>query len=209
MKDPRFPKLVVFINALVPLAMLGWDASQHQLGPNPVKSAIHTTGLLALSFLLLSLAVTPVRLITGRNWLSHFRRMLGLYAFFYGMVHLSIYFVFDREMSLSSLISETVKRPFILYGMTALLLMSPLAATSTNAAIKRLGSARWKRLHQLAYICGALGLIHFYNSSKVTTPLQVSYATILFLLLYRVLVKQFPWLKYKPPTPARRVTSAA
>ena len=98
MKDPRFTKFVVFVNALVPLTMLVWDALRHQLGANPTSFAIRTTGMLTLVFLFLSLTVTPVRKITGWNWLSHFRRMLGNYAFFYGVVHLSIYFIIDLSI---------------------------------------------------------------------------------------------------------------
>src|SRR3954451_8858009 len=105
MKDPRFAKFVVFVNAAVPLAVLVWDAYWHQLGVNPVEFAIRTTGMLTLVFLILSLTVTPVRLITGWNFLSHFRRMLGLYAFFCGVLHLSTYFVFDRSLSIRGTIS--------------------------------------------------------------------------------------------------------
>src|SRR5437763_1609280 len=127
MNNTSFAKLVVWINALVPLTILCWDALNHNLGADPTKFALHTTG------------------------------MLALYAFFYACIHLSIYFVFDRELSFSSLFSEVGRRPFILYGMTALVLMIPLAATSTNASIKRLGAARWKRVHQLAYVSGIAG----------------------------------------------------
>src|SRR3954469_21440349 len=119
MKNTSFAKLVVWINALVPLAILCWDAANHRLGADPTKFALHTVGMLALIFLILSLAVTPLRLITGKNYLSNFRRMLGLYAFFYAVVHFGIYLVFDRSMSITSVLSETAKRPFILYGMTA------------------------------------------------------------------------------------------
>src|SRR4051812_33875480 len=104
MKDPAFAKLVVAVNALVPLGILSWDALHHQLGANPPTFALHTTGMLALIFLILSLAVTPLRLASGKNWLSHFRRMLGLYAFFYAVIHLLIYFIFDRVLSVSGLI---------------------------------------------------------------------------------------------------------
>ena len=138
MKDPAFSKLVVLVNGAVPLAMLGWDGLRHRLGADPIAFAIRTTGMLTILFLLLSLTVTPARLITGWNWLSHFRRMLGLYAFFYGVLHLCLYFVFDRSLSVGGTVADVVKRPFILFGMTALILMIPLAATSTTRMIKRL-----------------------------------------------------------------------
>jgi sulfoxide reductase heme-binding subunit YedZ len=138
------------------------------------------------------------------NWLSHFRRMLGLFAFFYGCVHLLIYFTFDRGLSLSSLVSETAERPFILFGMTALLLMLPLAITSTNSMVRRLGAAKWKRLHQLAYVSAIAGVVHYYYSSKVTSRLQIAFIVALALLLgYRVAVRWLPFLKYRKSTPAR------
>src|SRR5437867_2897913 len=102
MKDPQFVKSLVFINALIPGSLLAWDAWHHNLGANPVLEALHSTGTVALIFLLLSLTITPLRKITGRNWLSHFRRMLGLFAFFYGLVHLLIYFSYDKALSLRS-----------------------------------------------------------------------------------------------------------
>jgi sulfoxide reductase heme-binding subunit YedZ len=188
-KDPRFAKLVVFVNALIPLAMLSWDGYRDQLGANPTEQIIHTTGLLAVIFLLLSLAVTPVRKLSGWNFLSHFRRMLGLFAFFYALLHLLSYFKFDRSLSLAGVIEDTARKPFILLGMAAVLLMIPLAITSTNAAIKRLGAARWKTLHRLAYVCAILGVIHFYMAKKAdkTQPL-VFMAVLAALLGYRIIV---------------------
>jgi hypothetical protein len=111
MRDPAFAKLVVLVNGAVPLAMLAWDALQHRLGADPAAFAIRTTGMLTIVFLLLSLTVTPARLLTGWNWLSHFRRMLGLYAFFYGTLHLCLYFVLEQSLSVSSTIADIVK-PF-------------------------------------------------------------------------------------------------
>ena len=118
MKDTAFYKFVVLVNGAVPLAMLCWDAYWHQLGANPVSFAIRTTGMLTLVFLLLSLTVTPARKISGWNFLSHFRRTLGLYAFFYGLLHLSTYFVFDRSLDFAGMVSDVAARPFILVGMT-------------------------------------------------------------------------------------------
>jgi DMSO/TMAO reductase YedYZ heme-binding membrane subunit len=196
LKDPQFAKAVVFINSAVPLAILAWDGYQGQLGANPTLFAIHTTGMLALIFLLLSLTVTPARKITGWNWLSHFRRMLGLYAFFYGCVHLSTYFVFDVSLSFSKLVEETIKRRFIMFGMIALLLMVPLAITSTNAMIKRLGAARWKRLHRLVYYSAIAGVIHYYLFAKADVRLPLIFAGILgLLLMYRMLANRFSFLR--------------
>jgi sulfoxide reductase heme-binding subunit YedZ len=168
MKDPRFAKFVVLVNGGVPAAMLCWDASHQQLGADPANRAIHVTGMTALVFLVLTLAVTPVRKITGRNWLSHFRRMLGLYAFFYALVHFSIYFWIEKSLNVQAVIDDTARRPFILFGMTALLLMIPLAATSTNGIIKSMGAARWKMLHRLIYICGIAAVTHYAMFGKIS-----------------------------------------
>lgn len=198
MKDPRFAKLVVFVNALVPLALMGWDAYWGQLGANPTEFALRTTGMLALVFLTLSLAVTPLRKLTGRNWLSHFRRMLGLYAFFYGLLHLGLYFVFDRSMSFGGVVADTLQRPFILLGMTALLLMVPLAATSTNSMIKRIGALWWKRLHRLAYVAAIAAVAHYYLLVKQDTRQPIAFAVVLGVLLGHRLVSR--WI----PTPGKR-----
>jgi sulfoxide reductase heme-binding subunit YedZ len=183
MTDARFPKFLVFINGLVPLALLLWDAYWNHLGANPVEFSIRTTGMLALIFLLLSLCVTPLRKITGRNFFSHFRRMLGLFAFFYACVHLCLYFTFDRSLSVLSVLGDVVKRPFILFGMTALLAMLPLALTSTNKMIRRLGAARWKRLHRLVYLAGVAAVLHYYFLVKADTRIPIAFAVALALLL--------------------------
>ena len=198
MKDPRFAKFVLFVNSLVPLSLLLWDAYFHHLGANPVEYAIRTTGMLTLVFLILSLCVTPVRKVTGWNWLSHFRRMLGVYAFFYGMVHFSTYFWLDRELSVSGIVADTVKRPFILFGMTCLILMAPLAITSTNGMIKRMGGKNWKRLHKLVYPAAIAGVLHYYLLVKADVRQPVAFAVVLgVLLLYRVVGDRFSFLRAK------------
>src|ERR1017187_7063317 len=158
----RFAKWLVLVNAAVPATLLGWDVWQHKLGANPVNFAILTTGLMALIFLLLTLLVTPLRKISGWNWIIFSRRSLGLYAFFYASVHFLIFFSLDRSFSLSSTLAEMLKRKFLLFGMTGLLLMVPLAITSTNAMIKRLGGKRWRALHRLAYAAAIAGVVHYY-----------------------------------------------
>ena len=187
MKDPRFAKLVVFVNSLVPLALLASDAYDHNLGPDPVNSALHTTGNLALIFLLLTLCITPLRRLTGANWPSHFRRMLGLFAFFYALTHFGIYFSCLQVFSISGVIADTIKRPFILYGMSALVLMIPLAITSTNGMIKRLGAAKWHLLHRLIYVAAICGVVHYWKLVKADIRKPAIYAAALTLLLaYRV-----------------------
>lgn len=213
MKDPQFAKLIVFINSLVPLAMVIWDVAAGTAGANPTEYALHTTGLLAIIFLFLSLTITPLRLITGANWLSHFRRMLGLFAFFYGSVHLVVYFIFYQSGSLAGVIKETGERPFILFGMSALLLMLPLAITSTNGMIKRLGGKNWKRLHWLVYACAILGMLHYWNASKLIGSQQKVFAGVLAMLLgyrvVRVLGKQAKNRRQGLEAPATRATEAA
>ncbi|MGH9879872.1 MAG: sulfite oxidase heme-binding subunit YedZ [Pyrinomonadaceae bacterium] len=193
MKDLQFSKVVLFINALVPLALLLWDVYRKQVGANPLEFVTRTTGMLTLIFLLLSLAVTPARRITGLNSLVKFRRMLGLFAFFYGLLHLTTYIWFDRFFDLRSTISDIAQRPFIAVGMTAFVLMIPLAITSTNKMLKRLGGKRWRLLHRIVYVAGAAGVLHFWMLVKSDTRLPLTFAFILLLLLgHRLFVKFYP-----------------
>ncbi|MGD0387954.1 MAG: protein-methionine-sulfoxide reductase heme-binding subunit MsrQ [Tepidisphaeraceae bacterium] len=187
MKDPAFAKFVLLVNGAVPLAMLGWDAYWKELGANPVNSSLHITGTTALVFIVLTLTVTPARKLTGWNWLSHFRRMLGLYAFFYGVVHLSIYFALDQSFSVPAVIRDTLEHRYVLFGMAALALMAPLAATSTNGMIKRLGAAKWKRLHQLVYLSAIAAVVHYLMIGKLVGPKQKGFAAaVAILLAYRL-----------------------
>jgi sulfoxide reductase heme-binding subunit YedZ len=191
LKDPAFAKFVVLVNGSIPAAILAWDAWNHQLGPNPPDQAIHVTGLTALTFLTLTLAVTPVRKITGLNWLSHFRRMLGLFAFFYASVHLFIFFGFERSFSVAAVVHDVVNQKFYFFGMTALLLMAPLAGTSTNGIIKRMGAVKWKRLHKLIYLVGIAAIIHFLLFGKRIRLTQEVFAVGMTILLgYRVVAWQ-------------------
>jgi ferredoxin-NADP reductase/DMSO/TMAO reductase YedYZ heme-binding membrane subunit len=186
MKDLRFAKLVVLLNALVPGAILAWDAWRGRASANPVNYGILTTGMLALIFLCLTLTVTPLRKITGFQWLFHFRRMLGLYAFFYAAVHFATFFVFDRELSVPGTLSEMVKRPYLIVGSVGLLAMVPLAATSMNYMIKRLGPKRWQALHRLAYVAAVAGAVHFYMQVKSDVRSPIAFGSVLGgLLIYR------------------------
>lgn len=186
--DIRFGKLFLLVCGAVPLALLGWDGIHHHLGANPQNFAILTTGMTTLIFLMLTLSVTPVRKITGWNWLLPFRRMLGLYAFFYACVHFMLFFSLDRSFSVSGTLSEMVKRKYLIVGSIGLLVMVPLAITSTNAMIKRLGGKRWRALHRLAYVAGIAGVIHYYMQVKADIRRPLIFATILGVLLgYRLL----------------------
>jgi sulfoxide reductase heme-binding subunit YedZ len=183
MPDIKFSKFLLFVNCLVPLALLGWDAYHHHLGANPIEFVTRSTGVLTLVFLFLTLTITPLRKLTKANWLIKFRKLLGLYAFFYGALHLLTYVWFDKFFSVSEIVKDTWQRRFILVGMASFLLMIPLAATSTNASIKRLGGKRWARLHKLIYATAVGGVIHYWMIVKAITTTQIAFAAVLALLL--------------------------
>jgi sulfoxide reductase heme-binding subunit YedZ len=196
-----FPKLVVLINSLIPLILLLLDLYRNRVGPNPLEFVTRTTGMLTLVFLCLALAITPLRKIFGVNSLVKFRRMLGLFAFFYGALHLLTYVWFDRQFKLLSTVQDIAQRPFILAGMTAFVLMVPLALTSTNRMIKRLGGKRWARLHRLVYLAAIAGVVHFWMLVKSDTSLPFTFGFIvLFLLFYRVLLRYAPSQPQNPDT---------
>ena len=160
------------------------------LGPDPVATLERNLGLTALQFLIAALAVTPLRELTGVSMLR-FRRMLGLMGFYYALLHLAAWVVFDRGLDLGQALTDIVKRPYILVGMSALLLLVPLGLTSTNWAIRRLGGARWRAVHRLAYPATLLGAIHFVWLVKAWPPEPLIYAGIVaILLLYRLLPRR-------------------
>jgi sulfoxide reductase heme-binding subunit YedZ len=201
MPDIRFIKLVIFINSLVPFVLLGWDASHHRLGANPLEFITRTTGTLTLVFLLISLAVTPLRKALGLPWMVKLRRMLGLYAFFYGFLHLTAYLWFDKFFNLQAAAQDILKRPFIAVGMLGFFIMVPLAITSTNKMIKRLGGKRWNRLHRAVYVAAAAGALHYWLLIKADTKIPLTFAAVLSLLLgYRLLNKFNPRLTERTPT---------
>jgi len=199
--DIRFIKLLILVNGAVPLALLVWDQAHNRLGANPQNFLILTTGMMTLIFLMLTMAVTPLRKITGLNWLIQFRRMLGLCAFFYGCLHFLCFFSLDREFSISSTLSEMVKRKYLIVGCTALLVMVPLAVTSTNGMIRRLGGKRWRALHRLAYVAAIAGVVHYYMQVKADVRQPLVFAAVLAVLLGYRLVND--WRQRKPmPAPA-------
>lgn len=197
--DIRFAQLVVIVNATVPLALLAKDAYYHELGANPLEFVTHTTGMLALVFLLLTLVVTPLWRVTGQSWLVRTRRILGLFAFFYGSLHLLAYVWFDKSFRFAEIAGDTVKRPFIFLGMLAFVILVPLAVTSTNRMVKRLGGERWRQLHRLVYIAAAAGVIHYYLLVKADTRKPIAFGIALAVLLAaRVL---FAMIGKGPPKP--------
>lgn len=185
--DTPFAKRLAIVNGLVPAALLVWDAWRHQLGINTVNFAIRTTGLIGLVFLTLSLVITPLRALTGWHRLIAIRRNLGLLGFFYIASHFAIFFLFDRDRSVSSTIHEIVTRRYLWFGTTAFALMIPLTLTSTDAMVLRLGGARWKLLHRLAYLVAIGGVIHYYLLVKSDTRQPIAFAAVVgALLLYRI-----------------------
>ncbi|HEX8494627.1 MAG TPA: protein-methionine-sulfoxide reductase heme-binding subunit MsrQ [Pyrinomonadaceae bacterium] len=186
-KFDRFYKAIVFINCAVPLALMLWDVYRKRVGANPVEFVTRTTGMLTLVFLLISLAVTPLRKLTSIQWLIRFRRMLGLYAFFYGFLHLLTYVWFDRSWKLGTVVPDILQRPFIAVGMLSFFIMIPLAITSTDKMLKRMGGKRWQKLHKTVYLAAIGGVIHYYLLVKSNVRLPLALGFVLALLLgYRV-----------------------
>jgi sulfoxide reductase heme-binding subunit YedZ len=193
MPDIKFSRFVLFVNCAVPVAMLAWDASQGHLGANPLEFVTRTTGALTLIFLMVALAVTPLRKILGFPWMVKFRRMTGLFAFFYGCLHLMTYVWFDKSFDFPAMVHDISKRPFIMLGMLAFFLMVPLAITSTNQMVKRLGGKNWNRLHKLVYVSAVAGVLHYYLLVKADVRKPLLFAFIAAVLLgYRVLNHYFP-----------------
>ncbi len=199
----RAVKPLLFMLALLPFASLFYGALSNGLGPNPAEALTRGTGDWTLRFLCLTLAVTPLRQITGWVAMARWRRMLGLYAFFYGLLHFLCYAWLDMGFDVADIVRDIPKRPFVLVGTLALLLMLPLATTSFNRAIKALGAAHWRQLHRLVYAVVLLGLLHFFwmRSAKNNFGEVAVYAAIVALLLgWRI------W-KLRRTRPAATVTS--
>jgi sulfoxide reductase heme-binding subunit YedZ len=176
-------KTSLFILCLVPLVSLAIRAVMGDLGANPIEALIRNLGDWALRLLLVTLSITPLRRLTGWAWLPKLRRMFGLFAFFYVVMHMLGYVVLDQFFDWAAIGKDIVKRPFITVGFTAFLLLIPLAATSTNAMIRRLGGRRWQTLHRAVYAIGMLAVLHFWWMVKLDTREPALYAVILAVLL--------------------------
>jgi len=185
----KWIKPPVFALCLAPLAYLAWRAFHNGLGANPIEAITHSTGTWTLVFLCITLSMTPLRRLLHQNWFVRFRRMFGLFAFFFGCLHLATYVWLDKSFDFSEMIKDVYKRPFITAGFTAFLLMVPLAVTSTSGMIRRLGGKRWQMLHRLVYVSAIAGAIHYYwlVKSDETVPLRFA-AIVGTLLVYRLLV---------------------
>jgi len=206
----RALKAALFVLALVPLARLAAGALffPDWLGANPAEFITRSLGDWTLRFLLITLAVTPLRRLTGWHWLANLRRMFGLFTFFYAVVHLSSYVAFDHVFDVVAILKDIVKRPFITVGFTALVLLVPLAITSTNRMVQRLGAKRWLALHRLVYVIAPLGVLHFWWMVKRDITEPAIYALVLAVLLgYRVVAKLKD--RRRRARPARVSASAA
>jgi sulfoxide reductase heme-binding subunit YedZ len=199
MNKIRWTKVFVFALCLVPFLLLVRDWRNDALGPNPVEKITHTTGDWTIYLLLITLTVTPLRKLFKVPSLIRFRRMLGLFAFFYGCLHLMTYVGLDQSFDWPALWKDVYKRPFVTAGFAAWLLMVPLALTSTAWSIRKLGGKRWQRLHRLIYFSALGGVIHYYwlVKSDVRRPLLYG-AILLVLMLYRGAI----WLRPKTPRPS-------
>lgn len=184
-KQLRVVKAIVWVVALMPFLRIVFLGTTDQFGPNPLEFVTRSTGTWTLVLLCCTLAITPLRRITGMNWLIRLRRMLGLYAFFYGSIHFLIWLLVDRGLDPASMLKDIVKRPFITVGFAAFVLMIPLAATSTNAMVRRLGGKRWQWLHRLVYVTGVLGILHYWwhKAGKHDFAEVSIYAAVMAVLL--------------------------
>jgi methionine sulfoxide reductase heme-binding subunit len=183
----RYFKPAIFFACLAPLASLAWRAFHAELGANPIEAITHSTGTCTLVFLLITLSVTPLRKLTRQYWLINLRRMFGLFAFFYGCLHLTTYVWLDKFFDVHEMLADIAKRRFITAGLAGFVLMIPLALTSTKGWIRRLGGKRWQALHRLVYLSAAAGVIHYIWLVKADLRSPLRYAFVLLVLLgYRI-----------------------
>jgi methionine sulfoxide reductase heme-binding subunit len=179
----KWIKAVLFLLCLVPFARLVWRAFAGTLGVNPIETITHSTGWWTLVFLLITLSITPLRRLLQQPWLLRLRRMFGLFAFFYVCLHFTTWIVFDHFFDWNAIAKDIAKRPYITVGFTAFVLLIPLAATSTNAMVRKLGAEQWQRLHRFVYLIAILGVLHFLWLVKKDLREPLLFAAILAMLL--------------------------
>lgn len=201
----RVVKPAVFVACLGPLSWLISNAFWGDLGANPVETITNTTGIWTLRFLSITIAITPLRWLTRWHPIITLRRMIGLFAFFYGTIHFLIYFVLDRSLMFDGLWEDIVKRPYITMGFTAFVLLIPLALTSTAGWIRRLGGRRWNLLHRLVYVSAVLGVIHYWWKVKLDVTNPMVYAGIVAVLLSSRIVR---WMVRRQAASAPRPAPA-
>ena len=189
-------KAALFLASLIPLIRLGWYGYSSQLGANPIEYITRSLGTWTLVFLLITLSITPLRKLSGWSWLIKLRRMAGLFAFFYALLHFTTYIWLDQFFDLNSIYKDVIKRPFITIGFSAFIMLIPLAITSTNAMMRKLGGKRWQMLHRLIYLVAIFGVLHYWWLVKKDITQPLIYAVVLAALLgYRV------WLKWEKKQP--------
>ncbi len=176
-------KAALFVVCLMPLGLLVWRGFNDGLTANPIEFITHTTGWWTLAFLFITLSVTPVRRLLEMPWLLRLRRMLGLFAFFYASLHFLMWLAVDQFFDWNAIVKDIVKRPYITVGFSAFVLLLPLAATSTNAMVRRLGAARWQALHRAVYLIAILGVVHFWWLVKKDIREPLVFAALLGVLL--------------------------
>src|SRR3984957_18616441 len=187
----KWTKVVVFLLCLVPLGLLVWRGFQNDLTLNPVQFIEHTTGDWVLRFLAITLAITPLRKILHLPQLIRFRRMMGLFAFFYLCLHFTTWLALDRFFNWAQILDDISKRPYVTVGFTAFLLLIPLAVTSTSGWIRRLGGKRWQKLHRLIYVAAVLGVIHYYWLVKSDVRFPLLFGLLVALeLSYRLVTRK-------------------
>jgi sulfoxide reductase heme-binding subunit YedZ len=183
----RRTKVPVFVLCLIPALLLAWRALNGDLSANPIEFVTHWTGDWTIRFLCITLAITPLRKLLRLPELIRFRRMLGLFGFFYASLHFLTWFVLDKFFEWNEILKDVVKRPFITAGFTAFVLLIPLAVTSTTGWIRRLGGKRWQMLHRLIYVSACAGVVHYYWLVKSDIRLPLLYGAIVTVLLaYRL-----------------------
>jgi len=200
----KWTKVVLFLLGLVPIGVLLWFAYQAASGSdslaltaNPIEYVTHYTGDWTLRFLLITLAITPLRMLLNRPAITRFRRMLGLYAFFYGCLHMLTWLWWDRQFEISGMIEDVLKRLYITVGMTGFLAMVPLAITSTAGWVRRMGYKRWQKLHRLVYVSAVAGVLHYLWLVKSDKRLPLLYGSILAALLA---VRVVAWMRKRAPS---------
>jgi sulfoxide reductase heme-binding subunit YedZ len=202
-------KVILWIGCLTPLGILVLETVQDRLGANPIERITHLTGFFGLTFLLVTLAITPLRRVTGWNAAIQLRRPLGLFAFFYLCLHFLTYIVLDHFFDWGTIVEDILERPYITVGFTALMLLFPLAITSTRGWIRRLGR-RWQKLHRLVYAAAGLGVLQFFWKEKADTREPLIFAAVLaVLLLIRLPVFKRLTARRRSPTPATAVIDPA
>lgn len=184
----RIGKPLVWVAAAGPLVWLVYRTFTGRLGVNPIETLTHFTGITTLAVLLVTLSITPLRRLSGWNRLIRYRRMVGLWAFTYALLHFLVWGLFDHQFSLATITEDVVERPFITVGFTAFLILVTLAVTSPKAMVRRLGGKRWQQLHRLIYVAAGLGVLHYLWGVKVITAKPVAFAVALGLLLAARLV---------------------